>query len=127
MAIAIARSDDGRTLFRPGKRSLQIVEPARFPAATVTITRAVLDPGAVSPRHAHRAAGQIWLIERGEGRLLEGNGGGRPLTAGDVVVTPPGEVHGIENSGTEPFVYLTVTNPPEDMGGHYDADDKDEA
>ena len=45
-----------------------------------------------------------------------------PIQAGDIVRTLPGEVHGVTNTGSEPFVYLAVTAPPQDFtaayGGH---------
>lgn len=81
--------------------------------------------GAVSPRHSHARSEQIWIVERGSGRLLTANGMSSDLNIGDVIRTPCGEIHGVENSGPEPFVYLTVTCPPEDMTKHYEARDTD--
>ena len=48
----------------------------------------------------------------GEATLLMQHGGRAPLRAGDVVRTPPGDVHGVENTGRGPFVYLAITSPP---------------
>jgi quercetin dioxygenase-like cupin family protein len=42
------------------------------------------------------------------------------LRAGDVVRTPPGTIHGVANTGSEPFVYLAVTTPPQDFSPAYE-------
>ena len=119
-ALQRLRVADAKVLQRPGKRSAQIVSPANAPEARITITRVVMRPGAVSPRHRHEHAEQSWIIEQGEARLLLADDASAPLRVGDVVITPPGETHGIENSGCVDFIYLTVTVPPEDMAGFYD-------
>jgi quercetin dioxygenase-like cupin family protein len=113
------RTADAEVLEGPGKRSAQIVSAHNAPEARITVTRVVLRPGAVSPRHHHDEAEQTWIIEGGVARLLTENGSSEELVAGDVVITKPGETHGIENTGTEDFVYLTVTTPPEDMAKFY--------
>ena len=107
-------------LARPGKRSAQLVSRHNAPAAQVTITRVVMAPGAVSPQHQHPGAEQTWIVEQGTARLLTDGSTAAPLQAGDIVITPPGESHGIENTGVVDFIYLTVTTPPEDMAGFYD-------
>ncbi len=110
---------DFTTLENPGKRSEQIVWPENAPEARVTITRVTIDPGTTSVRHSHAAAEQTWLVERGRGTLLLGDGGSHEVQAGDVIITPSGEVHGVTNTGDEEFVYLSVTTPPEDFTRSY--------
>jgi oxalate decarboxylase/phosphoglucose isomerase-like protein (cupin superfamily) len=41
------------------------------------------------------------------------------MQAGDVVRTPAGSIHGVNNTGREPFVYLAVTTPPRDFTPAY--------
>ena len=89
------------------------------PGAHVTITRVTMSPGAVSPRHSHPVSEQTWMIERGSAVLLTDGEPPSGLAAGDVVRTPAGAVHGIENVGSEPFVYLAITAPPQDVTGSY--------
>jgi mannose-6-phosphate isomerase-like protein (cupin superfamily) len=43
----------------------------------------------------------------------------QPVAAGEVIRTPAGETHGVVNTGTEPFVYLSVTTPPQDFTPAY--------
>lgn len=106
-------------LYNPGKRSEQIVWPESAPDARATITRVNMEPGAVSSRHSHPRSEQIWIVEAGEALLLGEVDEAQPMRAGDVIRTPPGDVHAIENTGSVPFVYLTVTTPPEDMRSFY--------
>ena len=106
-------------LKNPGKRSEQLVWPHNAPDASVTITRVVMEPGSMSKPHRHPRAEQIWLVERGSGQLLLANGAQTELNAGDIIRTPPGETHGIENTGREQLIYLAVTSPPEDFTTSY--------
>ena len=106
-------------LKNPGKLSEQLVWPRNAPDSSMTITRVTMEPGAVSTRHSHAHAEQIWIVERGEGALLLAGSGEAALAAGDIIRTPPGDTHGVENTGREPFVYLAITSPPEDFSPRY--------
>ena len=120
MAIQRLSAADFTILQNPGKTSEQIVWPENAPGAQVTITRVVMQPGAVSTRHAHAGAEQTWLVEQGEATLLMDADQSAPLRAGDVVRTPPGDIHGVANTGDGPFVYLAITTPPEDFTAAYE-------
>jgi mannose-6-phosphate isomerase-like protein (cupin superfamily) len=115
--LAIGRT----TLTRPGKESVQLLWPGNSPAAQITITRAIVAPGSKQQRHSHPHSEQVWIIENGHADLLLKDEQSRPIQAGDIVRTPPGEVHGVHNHGTEPFVYLAITTPPIDFRPAYDA------
>ena len=119
MAIQRLSPADFATLLNPGFRSVQIVWPSNAPEALVTITRVTMEPGANSARHLHPASEQIWLVEKGTAQLLMDNGETDGLRAGDVVRTPAGTIHGVANTGAEPFVYLAVTTPPQDFTAAY--------
>jgi len=45
-----------------------------------------------------------------------------PFAEGDVVRFAEGDVHGLENTGSVEFVYLSVTSPPINFRGAYAAD-----
>jgi quercetin dioxygenase-like cupin family protein len=85
----------------------------------VTITRVTMETGATSPRHSHPKSEQTWIVEQGTATLLLANEEAAEMRAGDVVRTPPGEVHGVTNTGGGPFVYLAVTTPPQDFTAAY--------
>ena len=73
---------------------------------------------------SHPASEQIWLIEQGGALLLMNGGQTDGLRAGDVVRTPAGTIHGVTNTGSEPFVYLSVTTPPQDFSPVYKGSQK---
>ncbi len=110
---------DFAVLTNPGITSVQIMWPENAPKARVTITRVTMEPGAVSRRHTHSAFEQTWIVERGTATLLLADDRTEPVAAGDVVRTPAGETHGVANTGSEPFVYLSVTTPPQDFTSAY--------
>lgn len=106
-------------LKHPGKRSEQLVWPHNAPDALVTITRVTMEPGSISKPHKHLRSEQIWIVERGTGKLLMGNGMQAKLKPGDIIRTPAGDTHGVKNTGNEPLVYLAITTPPEDFTAAY--------
>lgn len=120
MPIQFLSPKDFSILENTGIRSEQIVWPRNAPDALVTITRVTVDPGATSARHSHAHSEQTWLVERGTATLLMAENRIDQLRAGDVVRTPASEIHGVTNTGTEPFVYLAVTTPPQDFAPAYD-------
>ena len=87
--------------------------------ALVTITRVTMEPGSISARHSHPGREQIWIVEQGRAVLLMDQNQSDEVQAGDVVRTPGGSVHGVNNTGHEPFVYLAVTAPPQDFTAAY--------
>jgi quercetin dioxygenase-like cupin family protein len=100
------------TLANPGVTSLQLLSPHNSKSARVTITKVVVAPGAVQPRHPHGSSEQIWYALSGVGQLLLANDERRPISAGEVVRFAEGDIHGFDNNGTLPFEYLSVTSPP---------------
>ena len=119
MAVQRLTIKQAAVLRNPGKQSMQIVSPENAPDAAVTITRVTMEPGAISPRHSHARSEQIWIVEEGSATLLLAGDRTEELAAGDVIRTPCGDIHGVENTGRGSFVYLTITNPPEDMTPFY--------
>lgn len=103
---------DIKVFSNSGVESQQLLFPENSSSSRVTITRVTVPVGASSPRHRHETSEQIWVALSGAGTLLLEGGSTRPIRAGDVVRFADGDVHGIENANSEPFVYLAVTSPP---------------
>ena len=119
MTIHRLSIDNAPVLHHPGKQSAQIVWPENSPDAQITMTRVTMEPGAISTRHSHAISEQTWIVEAGSATLLLADNQTEELRTGDIIRTPAGTIHGIENTGSEPFVYLTVTSPPEEMTKFY--------
>ena len=97
---------------KPGIESHQLLFPENSSSSRVTITKVVISPGVINPRHRHEASEQVWVALAGAGHLLLDGERTVPIQEGDVVRFADGEVHGFINSGAAPFVYLSVTSPP---------------
>ncbi len=119
MSIQTLSAPDFTTLRNPGVQSQQLVWPRNAPGAAVTVTRVTMQPGSTTPRHSHPGAEQTWIVEQGAATVLLAGDQTALLRAGEVMRTPPGQVHGLSNPGDVVFIYLTVTTPPIDLTTSY--------
>jgi quercetin dioxygenase-like cupin family protein len=103
---------DFTNLSNPGVVSEQLLSPHNSSSVRMTITRVTVDAAASQPRHAHDASEQVWIAMQGSGELLLANDETKTITAGQVARFEDGDLHGFENTGQEPFVYISVTAPP---------------
>ncbi len=71
------------------------------------------EPGAYVESHVHKVQEQIYHVLEGEGVLVT-DGERRVVRANDVAFIPPGVVHELHCTGTEPLVFLVITTPPTD-------------
>ena len=110
------------TLANPGVTSTQLLSPHNSKSSRVTITRVVVAPGAIQPRHSHSSSEQVWYALSGSGVLLLADGKTQPICAGEVVRFADNEVHGLENTGAAAFEYLSVTSPPINFSYAYAAE-----
>ena len=106
-------------LRNPGVESVQLVWARNAPGARITVTRVTMQPGAEQAPHAHDRAEQTWIVESGDATVLAGEGRSFAVAAGDVVITPAGCSHGLVNGNAGPFIYLTITTPPQDFTAVY--------
>jgi mannose-6-phosphate isomerase-like protein (cupin superfamily) len=70
----------------------------------------------------HAASEQVWVALRGSGVLLLDGTASVPFAEGDVVRFAEGDLHGLENTGSVEFVYLSVTSPPINFRAAYARD-----
>src|SRR3974390_86980 len=110
------------TLRTAGIESRQLLFPENSSSSRVTVTQVTLASSGTNPRHRHGTSEQVWVALQGSGTLLLGDGATRSFAAGDVVRFEDGDVHGLHNSGAEPFVYLSVTSPPLNFRAAYARD-----
>ncbi len=69
-----------------------------------------LEPGQMNALHKHAQNAHAMLILEGTGELLRGDESPLPVSAGDWLVVPRTQPHGIRNTGTGRLSYLAVTN-----------------
>jgi quercetin dioxygenase-like cupin family protein len=112
-------SGDFLALSNPGVTSVQLISPHNSQSSRVTITRVTVQPGAGQPRHHHKTSEQIWIALSGTAFLLLADDATRTMNEGDVARFADGDIHGVENRGSAPFIYLAVTSPPIDFDYAY--------
>ena len=119
--MEIIRHDQVQVLTNSGVTSYQLLFPESSGSSRVTTTKVVLEPGAVNPRHQHATSEQVWVALRGSGLLLLANDATVPFSAGHVARFEDNDVHGLQNTGSVPFEYLSVTSPPINFRAAYAA------
>jgi quercetin dioxygenase-like cupin family protein len=73
-----------------------------------------VQPGQRISAHLHPKGQDTWIIQSGVGEYqTEKSGATQTITTGDVVIAHRGEVHGVLNTGHEPFVFISVVSPAE--------------
>ena len=98
-----------RTVLHGGAQRLPVrlaneVEPPQ------KVSRYVIAPGDRCSRHVHAGKAETWLIVAGRGvahlddRRIE-------VAEGDMLVTPPGTSHALDNTGTMPLVFVNIVSP----------------
>ena len=110
--MELIRQSEVPTLSNSGVESQQLLFPENSASQRLTITRVTMPPGAMNPRHQHDSSEQAWFALEGEGELLLGGDQTAHFSAGDVARFAEGEIHGFQNTGETPFIYMSVTSPP---------------
>jgi quercetin dioxygenase-like cupin family protein len=75
-------------------------------APTFAMRQFEVAPGGCTPRHHHAYEHEVYVLE-GQGVVYEGDRP-QPLTAGDVVLVKPDEVHQFRNTGEGPLRFLCL-------------------
>lgn len=65
-------------------------------------------PGQEIAAHVHPHGQDTWTVISGEADYYRGGGVVAHLKAGDIAIARPGQVHGAFNTGSEPFVFVSV-------------------
>jgi len=95
------------------KDGSEIRELAGLPTGNAvhqSLAQATVPPGSATEAHFHRVTEEIYFFTAGTGRMILGEQESE-VRAGDCVVIPPGEVHGLVNTGDEPLVLLCCCAP----------------
>src|SRR4051794_10916990 len=73
-----------------------------LPARNQSLAEATVPPGGATTAHFHRLTEELYLVTAGRGRLLI-DGEERELAEGDCALIPPGAIHKLFNTGTQPL------------------------
>jgi mannose-6-phosphate isomerase-like protein (cupin superfamily) len=73
-----------------------------------------IPPGSVIGQHVHTRTEEIYFVISGNGEMIAPSGRA-PIGPGDVVLTPLGGQHGVENVGTTDLEFLVIEVMPESV------------
>jgi len=86
-----------------------LVDRARDPRLSVSMLE--IKPGVEIPVHTHDTQADSIYVLSGEGEAYL-DGAWRRIGPGDYILVPPGEEHGVRNTGKEPLRLFIVHAPP---------------
>jgi quercetin dioxygenase-like cupin family protein len=121
VSMELIRRQDIETLSNSAVRSRQLIFPENSRSRRITVTRVTLPPGIKNPPHRHATSEQVWVALSGCGTLLLDDAATATFSAGDVVRFEDNEYHGFENTGEVEFEYISITSPPLNFRGAYEA------
>lgn len=61
--------------------------------------------------HIHPRGQDTWTVISGAAEYFQGGGIVTMLKAGEIAIARPGQIHGAMNSGSEPFIFVSVVAP----------------
>lgn len=70
-----------------------------------------VNPGQGQRPHTHADQDKFYLVLEGQGRVSV-QGREETLAAGEVVLAPAGQEHGLVNDGPGPLLVLVIVSPP---------------
>jgi quercetin dioxygenase-like cupin family protein len=77
-------------------------------AAHARTTLWCLKPGQHIHPHIH-AGDHVWVVLEGHGQFLCDGKADRPVAPGTVLIAPTGIPHGIDNTGSEGLVFVSIS------------------
>jgi quercetin dioxygenase-like cupin family protein len=110
--MRIVRAEEVERLSRSAAEKDQPIVPqwweGRYDDGRLNAGLVTVKPGAVTPRHTHQG-GQVMIVTAGRG-FVEDAGERFDVGAGDVVITPAGEVHAHGAADDQPFAHPNLTS-----------------
>ncbi|QMT36154.1 cupin domain-containing protein [Neisseria wadsworthii] len=67
-----------------------------------------IPPGGKLPAHRHPQGQDIWVVLQGHAELLDDANSRRIISAGESIVIDSGLIHGVQNTGTQDCVLVSV-------------------
>lgn len=111
------------TLPSSNQRTFDVEKLVRFSDEKAIVTEIVITkhssiavwgvrPGQQVQPHTHPDGQDTWIVIRGELTYYLGNGHKKILSAGQIDVAEPYQVHGAINEGTEDAVFVSIYSAP---------------
>ncbi len=111
------------TLSSPTQRTFDVEKLVRFSPKKAMVTEIVITkhssiavwgvrPGQEVSAHTHPDGQDTWIMIRGELTYYLGDGQKKVISAGQIDVAEPSQVHGAINEGSEDVVFLSIYSAP---------------
>lgn len=110
--VEFINSAEIRTFTNPGVAVRRLLSPDNSESRRVSVTEIHVKPNALQQRHVHASSEQVLYALKGRATLLLSGDTEKIFEAGDVVRFADNTVHGLVNTGSDEFVYISVTCPP---------------
>ena len=95
----------------PNPRTLKhLAAPWTIGSENLWVGLSEVDPGSESNAHSHEKNEEVFYVVSGEGYIVVGDER-RAVSAGSVVVAPPGETHQLQNPGNETLKVICSASP----------------
>src|SRR5262245_34292159 len=98
--------------FRMGKGDSRRVVAPEMGAREITLNYSVFEAGQEFPQHRHDGSEDCFLVLSGGASVREGERY-TPISAGDSVWVPPGDVHGTVNTTGAQAILISFQSPPD--------------
>ncbi|HUK90804.1 MAG TPA: cupin domain-containing protein [Blastocatellia bacterium] len=109
--MIVVNRDDAAIINTPhGSQIRPLIDRTDSPITKCSLAEEVLPPGCSVARHHHNQIEEIYYIVDGAGTMTVGEES-KPVKAGDSIYVPPGSIHSLSNTGTEPIKLLLVCGP----------------
>lgn len=96
-----------------GALSKALVHPETLGSRQLDYRISTYAPMAYVKPHAHKVQEQVYHVLEGEG-IMELDGVAQVVRKHDVIFMAPGTVHTLQNTGSEPLVFIVATAPISD-------------
>lgn len=108
--LSTQRTYDAESLVRFSNEKAIVTEIAITPHSSIAVWG--VRPGQQVPAHTHPDGQDTWIMVRGELTYYLGDGQKKVISAGQIDVAEPLQVHGAINEGTEDAVFLSIYSAP---------------
>lgn len=103
---------EGDHIEAPHKRVIKhLSAPWTLGSQHLWVGTSTVEPGNSSNAHSHDENEEVFYCVSGSGKMIV-DGEEREYTPGTVVYCPPGSVHQVVNTGSEPLKSLCSVSPP---------------
>ncbi len=96
---------------KDGSTVRELMHPAVHGNANQSLAEATVPPGGRTLTHRHHNSEELYHFTEGRGMMTLGHER-FAVAAGDTVCIPPGEPHGLENTGRQTLRLLCCCSPP---------------